>query len=71
MADFDVDAFLARFGERATAVRDRGIPPVEGEARRAFIAQAETDHTDFALVASADWSVEGGKLVLRIPLADN
>jgi len=69
VAEFDVDALVARFGERAEAVRQRGVPPLEGEARRSFIAQAEVDHTDFALIASAEWSVEDGWLVLRIPLA--
>lgn len=68
MAEFDVDAFIARFQDRADAVKERGIPPLEGEARRAFIQQAELDHTDFALVGSASWSVEEGELLLRIPL---
>ena len=30
--------------------------------------QAETDYTDFALVGTADWTVEDDHLVLRIPL---
>jgi hypothetical protein len=68
MAEFDVDAFLRRFRDRAAAVRERGIPPLEGDARRAFIASAEEDHQDYMLVSSASWSVEGGQLVLRIPL---
>jgi len=68
VAEFDVDALVSRFAERASAVRERGIPPLEGEARRSFIAQAEVDHTDFALISTAEWSVEDGKLVLRIPL---
>jgi hypothetical protein len=69
MADFDVDAMLTRFRERAEAVKDRPIPPVEGSARRQFIEQAETDYTDYALIGTAAWETEGGYLVLRIPLA--
>lgn len=69
MAEFDVDAFLRRFRDRAAAVRERGIPPLEGDARRAFIAAAEQDHQDYLLVSSAAWSVDDGDLVLRIPLA--
>lgn len=69
MAEFDVDAMLERFRDRAQAVRERGLPPVAGEGRRAFVEQAERDFTDFALVGSAVWSVEDGQLVLRIPLA--
>lgn len=68
MAEFDVDAFIERFRRRAEAVRERPLPPVAGPERRKFIEQAETDHIDFSLVASARWSVEDGHLVLRIPL---
>jgi hypothetical protein len=69
VAELDVDEFLERFRQRAAAVRDRGIPPLEGEARRTFIAQMELDHLDSSLVGSAVWAVEEGHLVLRIPLA--
>ena len=69
MAEFDVDAMLERYRARAQAVRERGLPPVAGEGRRAFIEQAERDYTDYALVGSAAWSVEEDHLVLRIPLA--
>jgi hypothetical protein len=41
---------------------------VAGEERKKLIAQAELDHLDFALIASARWAVEEGHLVLRIPL---
>ncbi len=68
MAAFDVDAFLERFRERAAAVRERGIPPLEGPARRLYVEAAEQDHTDYSLVASAAWLVEGDELVLRIRL---
>ena len=68
MAEFDVDAMIARFRERADAVKDRPLPPVAGEERKKFLAQAETDYTDYALVGNAEWTVEEGKLVLRIPL---
>ena len=67
MAQLDVDEFLARFQARADAVKARGVPPLENEARREFIAQAEKDFLDFSLIASANWSVEEGHLVLRIP----
>lgn len=68
MAKFDVDAMLQRFAERAKAVRDRPLPPVAGEERKKFIKQAETDYTDFALVANASWELDDSHLVLRIPL---
>lgn len=68
MAEFDVDAFVARYQARADAVRDRPLPPVAGEERKRFIQAAENDFTDYSLVANAAWDIEDGHLVLRIPL---
>jgi hypothetical protein len=59
---------VQRFAERAASVKRRQIPPVEGEARRDFIRQAETDFQDYALIGDAVPSVEDGILVLRIDL---
>jgi hypothetical protein len=69
MAEFDVDAMLERFRERAKAVQERGLPPVAGEGRKMLLEQAERDFTDFAMVGQALWEVEDGHLVLRIPLS--
>jgi hypothetical protein len=68
MAQFDVDAMIRRYQERASAVKERPLPPVAGEERRLFVERAETDYTDYALIGSASWSVEESELVLRIPL---
>jgi hypothetical protein len=35
--EFDVDAMITRFRERAEAVRNRPMPPIEGPERRRFI----------------------------------
>lgn len=70
MAEFDVGGFLSRFAERAQAVKDRGVPPLEGEARRSFMAAAQQDFIDYSLVADADWELAGDALVLRIPLGE-
>lgn len=69
MAEFDVDAFRSRFRERAAAVKERGVPPLEGDARRRFLASAQQDYIDYSLVADAVASVEDGWLVLRIPVS--
>lgn len=66
--DLDVDAMLQRFRDRATAVRNRPLPPIAGEERAAFIRQAQLDFQDFAIVADAVAAVEDGVLVLRIDL---
>jgi predicted ATPase len=68
MAEIDIDAVLARYRDRAAAVRERGLPPVAGDERKRLIQQAETDYLDFSLIAAATWEVEGDQLVLRIPL---
>lgn len=68
MAQFDVDAMIERYAQRAKSVKDRSLPPVAGEERKRFIDQAETDYTDFTLISKASWNVEDGNLVLTIPL---
>lgn len=71
MAELDVDALIARFQERADAVKNRALPPVAGDERKLFIKQAELDYLDFSLVGSAAWAVEDGHLVLRVPLGSD
>lgn len=69
MADeFDIDAMLTRFRDRAEAVRKRGLPPVEGEGRRQFIEQANADFQDFAMIGDADGELIDGILTLRVDL---
>jgi hypothetical protein len=68
MASFDVDEMLARFRDRAAAVKRRPLPPVAGEERQAFIAQAQADFQDFAIIGDARGTIEDGVLVLRVDL---
>lgn len=65
---FDPQEMVDRFRERATAVRRRQIPPVEGDARKEFMRQAGLDYQDFAMIADAEASLDDGVLVLRIDL---
>ena len=53
MGIFNTEDFLSRFKDRAEAVSKRGIPPVGGEDRNAFIKQAELDFLDCSVVASS------------------
>ncbi len=64
----DVDAMIARFKDRAHAVRNRPLPPVAGEERQRFIRQAELDHLDYAIIGDAEWTLDEGVLTLRIDL---
>ncbi len=59
---------LARFRERATAVKSRPLPPVAGEERQRFIEQAKSDFMDFAIIGDASGVIEEGVLVLRVDL---
>ncbi len=69
MADgLDLDAMLERFKNRAKAVKDRPLPPVEGEGRRDFMRQAQLDFQDFAMIGDADASLDDGVVTLRIDL---
>jgi hypothetical protein len=69
MADeLDVDAMLNRFRERARAVRQRGLPPIEGAERKRFADQARMDYMDYAMIGDATATWDGGVLTLRIDL---
>ena len=64
----DLDAFLERFRERAKAVRNRPMPPVEGAERARFRERMQVDFMDFAMVGDAAAALEDGILTLRIDL---
>jgi hypothetical protein len=66
--ELDVDAMIARFRERAAAVRDRPLPPVAGAERQRFVEQAQRDFQDFAIIGDAEGTLEDGVLVLRVDL---
>jgi hypothetical protein len=66
--EFDVDAMIERFQARARAVRQRGIPPVEGPDRKRFIDQARVDFQDYAMIGDATARLEDGVLTLTIDL---
>jgi hypothetical protein len=66
--DLDVDAMIARFQARAKAVRQRGVPPLEGPDRKRFIDQARTDFQDYAIIGDAVGHIEDGVLTLTVDL---
>ena len=65
---FDPAAMVERFRVRAAAVRNRGIPPIEGPDRRRFVEQAQLDFMDFAMLGDATATLEDGILTLRVDL---
>ncbi|HWL43150.1 MAG TPA: hypothetical protein VNQ73_09415 [Ilumatobacter sp.] len=68
MATLDTEAMLERFRQRAHAVKQRPLPPVAGEERQAFIAQAKLDFQDFAIIGDAKANLADGVLTLTIDL---
>jgi hypothetical protein len=68
MATLDTDAMIARFRDRARAVKQRPLPPVAGDERRFFIEQAKFDYQDFAMLGDAQAEIVDGILTLRVDL---
>jgi hypothetical protein len=68
MAEFDPQEMIARFQERAAAVKRRPLPPVAGEERQQFVSQAQADFQDFAMIGDAEADLVDGVLTLRIDL---
>jgi hypothetical protein len=66
--ELDVEAMLNRFRERARAVRQRGLPPLEGPERKRFMDQARTDYMDYAMIGDATATLQDGVLTLRVDL---
>lgn len=65
---FNPQEMIARFRERAAAVKRRPLPPVAGEERQMFLQQAQVDFQDFAMIGDAQVELEDGILTLRIDL---
>lgn len=66
--EFDPQAMVKRFQERARAVKARGLPPIEGPERVRFINQTKLDFMDFAMIGDATVSLEDGILTLKVDL---
>lgn len=64
----DIPAMTARFRDRAAAVKKRDLPPIGGEERQRFIAQAQADFQDYAIIGDAVGVLEGGILTLTVDL---
>jgi hypothetical protein len=66
--EFDPQEMVARFRQRAEAVRTRGMPPIEGPERVRFREQAQRDFADYAMIGDAEAELIDGILTLRIDL---
>jgi hypothetical protein len=69
MADsLDIDEMIARFRERAEAVKKRDLPPVGGDERKRFLEQKRIDYLDYAIIGDAVGRVNDGIVTLTIDL---
>ena len=66
--EFDPEAMIQRFKERAQAVKNRPLPPVAGPEKKRFIERAQVDFMDFAMIGDASATLDDGVLTLRIDL---
>jgi hypothetical protein len=66
--ELDIDRMIARFQARAKAVRQRGLPPVEGAERKRFLDQARIDFQDYAVIGDAVGRIDDGILTLTVDL---
>ncbi|MHB8465903.1 MAG: hypothetical protein ACYDH6_02630 [Acidimicrobiales bacterium] len=66
--ELDPTAMVERFRERARAVKNRGMPPLEGPERKRYVDRMALDYQDFAMLGDADATLEDGILTLRIDL---
>jgi hypothetical protein len=66
--EFDPQAMIVRFQERARAVKSRGVPPIEGPERKRFVDRMQLDFQDFAMLGDATATLEDGVLTLRVDL---
>src|SRR5437588_1934 len=66
--EFDAEAMIERFRERAQAVRNRPLPPVAGPEKKRFLERAQVDYMDFAIIGDATATLEDGILTLRVDL---
>jgi hypothetical protein len=66
--DLDPTAMVERFRERARAVKNRGIPPIEGPERKRFVDRMQVDYQDFAMLGDATATLVDGILTLTVDL---
>jgi hypothetical protein len=66
--EFDPEAMIQRFKERAQAVKNRPLPPVAGPEKKRFLERAQVDFMDFAMIGDATATLEDGILTLRVDL---
>ena len=65
---FNVEEFLNRFKDRASAVKERPMPPIGGDERMQFMKQAELDYQDYMIISDSEFEVTDEYLIFKYKL---
>ena len=65
---FNVEEFINRFKDRATAVKDRPMPPIGGDERMQFMKQAELDYQDYMIISDSEFEITDEYLIFKYKL---
>ena len=65
---FNVEEFINRFKDRASAVKERPMPPIGGDERMQFMKQAELDYQDYMIISDSEFEVTDEYLIFKYKL---
>ena len=65
---FNVEEFINRFKDRASAVKDRPMPPIGGDERMQFMNQAELDYQDYMIISDSEFEITDEYLIFKYKL---
>ena len=65
---FNVEEFINRFKDRASAVKERPMPPIGGDERMQFMKQAELDYQDYMIISDSEFEVTDEYLIFKYRL---
>ena len=65
---FNVEEFINRFKDRASAVKERPMPPIGGDERMQFMKQAELDYQDYMIISDSEFEITDEYLIFKYKL---
>ena len=65
---FNVEEFINRFKDRASAVKERPMPPIGGDERMQLMKQAELDYQDYMIISDSEFEVTDEYLIFKYKL---
>ena len=62
------EQLIERFQERADAVKNRPMPPLEGLSRKQWVEETQQAFMDYAIIGDCQATLDGGVLTLQVDL---